>query len=160
VPSSGKSELVDQIMVNLAQDNNWKFAVASFENPPKLHIAKLASKRERKPFFTGPTKRMTEPELERAVDWVKDHFFFIHDEHGSTSDLDSIIDRIKVAVMRYGINGVVIDPWNFISRPKGDISETQFVSDTLTKLTAFAKAYDLHIWLVAHPAKLQRGTDL
>ena len=50
-PSSGKSEFVDQLMVNLAEKVDWKFAVCSFENEPRIHIAKLISKYFRKPFF-------------------------------------------------------------------------------------------------------------
>lgn len=157
-PSSGKSEFVDQVMVNLASEHHWKFAVASFENPPKLHIAKLISKREGKPFFTGPTKRIDENQLDRALKWVKDHFFFIHDDHGSTSDLDSILARLKTAVRRHGVKGCVIDPYNYITR-SSDISETQWISDMLTKVCAFAKAFDVHVWFVAHPQKLQRGQD-
>jgi hypothetical protein len=38
-PSSGKSNFVDQIMVNLARDKDWKFALCSFENAPEIHIA-------------------------------------------------------------------------------------------------------------------------
>jgi twinkle protein len=159
VPSSGKSEFVDQLMVNLATNNNWRFAVASFENPPALHIAKLASKRERKPFFTGPTARMNEAEFERSMTWVKEHFYFIHDEHGSTSDLESILERLRSAVKRYGVRGVVIDPYNYISRPSADISETQWISDMLSKVCAFARAHDVHVWFVAHPAKMMRAND-
>ena len=159
-PSSGKSELVDQIMVNVADQHEWRFAVCSFENPPKLHIAKLASKREGKPFFTGPTKRMDEFEMSRAIDWVRDHFFFVHDDHGSTSDLNSILDRLRAAILRYGIRGAVIDPYNYISRPSSrDVSETQWISEMLTEVAAFARAYDVHVWFVAHPAKMQRGAD-
>lgn len=159
VPSSGKSEFVDQLMVNIASANNWRFAVASFENPPPLHIAKLASKRERKPFFTGPTERLNELEFSRALGWVRDHFFFIHDEHGSTSDLQSILERLASAVRRHGVRGVVIDPYNYISRPSADISETQWISDMLTKVCAFARAHDVHVWFVAHPAKMARAND-
>jgi twinkle protein len=159
VPSSGKSEFVDQLMVNIASANNWRFAVASFENPPALHIAKLASKRERKPFFTGPTERLNELEFSRALKWVGDHFYFIHDEHGSTSDLQSILERLGSAVRRHGVRGVVIDPYNYISRPSADISETQWISDMLTKVCAFARAHDVHVWFVAHPAKMQRAQD-
>lgn len=159
VPSSGKSELVDQLMVNLATNHNWRFAVASFENPPALHIAKLASKKERKPFFTGPTQRMNEAEFDRSMAWVRDHFYFIHDDHGDMPSVESIIEKIRMAVKRHGIRGAVIDPWNMIARPPGDISETQHVSEVLSKLTAMAKAVDIHIWLVAHPAKMMKGQD-
>ena len=44
MPGSGKSEFIDQIMMNLAEKESWKFAVCSFENPVPFHIAKLAEK--------------------------------------------------------------------------------------------------------------------
>ena len=62
-PSSGKSEFIDQIMVNLAEEKGWKFAICSFENEPRLHIAKLISKHFAKPFFDGATPRLTRDEL-------------------------------------------------------------------------------------------------
>ena len=49
-PSSGKSEFIDQVMYNIAKRDNWKFAVCSFENEPRIHIAKLISKHLGKPF--------------------------------------------------------------------------------------------------------------
>ncbi len=157
-PGGGKSELVDQLMVNLARDAEWKFGIASFENPPKLHIAKLMAKWERKPFFDGATPRMSTFERDRSFRWVNDHFFFIHNDDGSLCQLDSLIDRIKTAVMRYGIRGVVIDPYNYIARPK-DANETEWVSDMLTQLCSTAKAYGLHVWFIAHPSKQPPAVD-
>lgn len=158
IPSSGKSEFIDQLMVNLAERNDWTFAVCSYENEPKYHIAKLVSKRVGEPFFTGPTERMDKKKMIQAADWVKQHFFFIHQADGSMSRIDDILDRLKVAVMRYGIKAAVLDPMNYVERPN-DMSETQWVSDTLTKLRLFCQAHDVHLWLVAHPAKLGRGEN-
>mgnify|MGYP001597116784 CR=1 FL=1 len=157
-PGGGKSELVDQLMINIAGEHGWKFAIASFENPPKLHIAKLMAKREKKPFFPGRLQRMDKWELDRAFNWVGKHFHFIHNDDGSLCQLDSLIDRIKTAVMRYGIRGVVIDPYNYIARPK-DSNETEWVSDMLTQLCALAKAYGLHLWFIAHPSKQPYSPD-
>jgi len=158
-PGSGKSAWCDDLMVNLASSFGWRFAVASFENPPHIHIAKLIANREERPFFTGPTQRINEAEFGRSPDWVKNHFFFIHDDSGDMPTIQSIIEKIRMAVKRYGINGAIIDPWNMIARPSGDISETQHVSEVLSKLTAIAKAENIHIWLVAHPAKMLKGPD-
>lgn len=158
IPSSGKSEFVDQIMVNLAESEKWSFAICSFENEPRLHIAKLLSKRVRKPFFDGPTKRMADHELRAAFDWVNDRFVFLHQEDGGLSDLDSILERLRAAVLRMGIRGAVIDPYNFIERPR-DVSETEWISTMLTRIKSFCMAHGIHIWFVAHPTKLQRGAD-
>lgn len=158
IPSSGKSEFIDQIAVNLAENEEWSFGICSFENEPRLHIAKLMAKRARKPFFKGMQARMDEYSFRAALDWVNDHFTFLQQEDGALSDLDSILSRLRVAVLRFGIRGAIIDPYNFIDRPR-DISETEWVSYMLSKIKAFAMAHGIHIWFVAHPVKLQKGLD-
>lgn len=159
IPSSGKSEFIDQIMVNMASAKAWKFGICSFENEPRLHIAKLISKRVGKPFFMGYHERMSVHEYRAAYSFVQDHFAFVHQDDGGLADLDSILDRLRVAILRYGIRGAVIDPYNFISRERRDTSETEWISDMLTKVKAFAMGHGVHIWFVAHPTKLQRGVD-
>ena len=154
-PSSGKSEFIDQIMVNLAQAKDWKFAICSFENEPRLHIAKLISKYLRKPFFDGPSGRMTKDELDRGKEFVQSHFSFLYQADGSLSSVESIIERLKVAVLRHGVRGAIIDPYNYIQKGR-DVSETDWVSDVLTKLRVFAQAHGIHLWFVAHPTKMMR----
>ena len=158
VPSSGKSEFVDAIITNLAVERRWKFAICSFENPPSFHIAKLAEKFVGKPFHHGPTTRMSKEELGEATEFLNDHFSFIEQQDGLPSTIDSILERGVAAVQRLGIRGLVIDPFNYIDM-KRDMSETQEVSDMLTKVRAFAKAHDVHVWFVAHPAKMLRVAD-
>ena len=120
-PSSGKSEFVDQIMVNIARDKGWKFGICSFENEPRIHIAKLISKYVGKPFFDGITPRVTKEDLDHWEEVCARSFFFLYQADGSLSTLDSIIERMKVAVMRHGIRGVVIDPYNYISKEKHNL---------------------------------------
>lgn len=159
IPSSGKSEFIDQVMVNMASDKAWKFGICSFENEPRLHIAKLIAKRVGKPFFKGYHERMSRHEYEAAYSFVQDHFAFVHQDDGGLAHLDSILDRLRVAILRYGIRGAVIDPYNFISRDTRDSSETEWISEMLTKVKAFAMGHGIHIWFVAHPTKMQRGSD-
>ena len=158
IPSSGKSEFIDQLMVNLAENRDWKFAICSFENEPSLHISKLASKYLRKPFFDGVTQRMSHDELGEAKKFISSNFCFVYQADGSLCTIDHIITRIKAAVLRYGIRGAVIDPYNYIERDRS-MSETDWVSEMLTKLRVFAQAHDIHIWFVAHPAKMKRLVD-
>ena len=157
-PSSGKSEFIDQLMVNMAVNKNWKFAVASFENQPPIHMAKIISKFSKKPFFDGANPRVTKEELEKGKKFVENHFYFVHQADGSLSSITSLIDRMKTACLRYGINGVVIDPYNYIARPT-DVKETDWVSDMLTQLRVFAQSYDVHVWLIAHPTKMMRDNS-
>jgi twinkle protein len=157
-PGSGKSELVDHIMMHLAEKCGWRHGIASFENMPQLHIAKLIQKYIGKPFFSGVYERMDEDERNHGMKFVTDHFSFIHSTDGNLTTLDSIIERLKIAVMRHGIKGAVIDPYNYISKPR-DVSETDWISEMLSRVRSFAQAHGIHVWFVAHPTKQQRTQD-
>jgi twinkle protein len=158
-PSMGKSEFVDAVAVNLARDHGWKFAVCSFENPPDEHISKLAEKYTGSPFWDGPRPRMTEGELQRALTWAGEHFHFIRAEDDAPT-ICWLLEAAKSAVLRRGIKGLVIDPWNEIEhqRPAG-MTETELVSQTLGRVKRFAANYGVHVWFIAHPAKPQRDKD-
>ena len=156
IPSSGKSSFLDAIMVNLAQIRDWKFAVCSFENDPATHISQLCEKYLIKPFGEGPSERMTKEEMEKAQGWVNDHFVFIEPNNGEKATLDSILERATGAVQRLGVRGLVIDPYSYIDLKRERRSETEAVGDMLTRLRLFAKHHDVHVWFVAHPAKMVR----
>ena len=160
-PSHGKSNFVDQLMVNLARKEDWKFAICSFENQPEIHISRLMEIYENKRFFDG-SNRMDAREKDIAFKWVTDHFLFLDSETVEPSTIDSVLTRGKAAVARMGIRGMVIDPYNYIDLQRDkNSSETEAISNLLTRVQAFAKAYGIHVWFVAHPAKTQRtGSDL
>ena len=50
------------------------------------------------------------------------------------------------------------DPYNYIQKPS-DMTETDWVSVMLSKVRLFAQAHGLHVWFVAHPAKMMRSAD-
>ena len=158
-PSSGKSNFIDQLMVNLARSHDWKFAVCSFENQPEIHISRFMEIYKEKRFFDGKN-RMTEEEKEEAFKWVENHFIMMDSETIEPTSIESVLERAKIAVTRMGIRGLVIDPYNYIENKSGG-SEHEFISNMLTKIQAFAKAYDVHVWFIAHPSKITRsGMDL
>ena len=53
--------------------------------------------------------------------------------------------------------GLVIDPWNELEhwRPV-NLTETEYVSQTLSMVRNWARANHVHVWLVAHPQKMRR----
>ena len=111
-----------------------------------------------KPFFDGVTPKVSTHDLAIGKKFVSENFCFLYQADGSLSTLDSILERLKTAVFRFGIRGCVIDPYNYIAK---DIttSETDWISDMLTKLRVFAQAHGIHIWFVAHPNKMTRRED-
>lgn len=159
VPSHGKSEFLDALMVNLAEDHDWAFAICSPENMPvSRHVAKLAEKYVRKPFFPGLRERMAPRELVEALEWMQQHFFWIVPEDAMS--IDNLLKKVRALIFRHGVRGLIIDPWNEFEhkRPAG-YSETEYVGEALGKITRFARRNGIHIWLVAHPAKLYRRDD-
>ena len=159
VPGSGKSEFIDALAVNLASAYGWRFALCSFENPPEEHIAKLAEKYSGLPFWDGPTRRMSEAELQHTMAWIANRFYLIRfDDEAPT--IEAIIEKARAAVLRYGIRGLVIDPYNEIEhRRPSNMTETEYVSQLLGKVKRFAQHHGVHVWFVAHPAKLQRDNS-
>jgi twinkle protein len=155
VPGSGKSEFIDALAVNLAHAYGWCFALCSFENPPGEHIAKLAEKYLGAPFWDGPSRRMSETDLRRAIEWIANRFFLIRFNDDAPT-IEAILEKARAAVMRQGIRGLVIDPYNEIEhRRPSNITETEYVSQLLGKVKRFAQHHAVHVWFVAHPAKLQ-----
>lgn len=155
-PSSGKSNFIDQVMVNLAKTSDWKFAVCSFENQPEIHITRLMEIYTGKRFFDGKD-RMTQHDRDQAFAWVKEHFLFIDSQGEEPNTLDSILERARVAVKRMGVRGLVIDPYNYIDLNRDNTTETEAISNMLTRVQKFCKAHDCHTFFIAHPSKINRA---
>jgi len=158
VPGHGKSEWLDALTVNLAMQHGWNFGIFSPENQPlTYHIQKLAEKYIGKPFAEGPTERMNAVEFENAITWIDQHYTFI------LPDLPTVDDLLEVArqlVLRKGIRGLILDPWNEIDSTRASgLTETEHISHSLTRIRKFARDHGVHVWLVAHPTKLQKGLD-
>lgn len=163
IPGNGKSTFVDQIMVNLAREKDYVSAICSFENPPAVHIGKLMQALYQKHFFPPapgvPGDRITPEEKEAIKPFIHRHFKFLQQDDGKKATVASIIERIKTAVFRWGVQIVVIDPYNYIARPPKAESETQWIDDLLTDLRLVASLYGIHIFFVAHPTKMQMDSD-
>ncbi|WP_447969370.1 DnaB-like helicase C-terminal domain-containing protein [Nitrospira sp. M1] len=160
IPGHGKSEVADALTVNLADQHGWSIGVCSPENwPLEGHLAKLLEKWSGKPFGQGPTPRMDHHDLVNGIQWLQEHFVFFSPPETEMT-IEKILELARQAVTRYGIHGLVIDPWNELdhSRPM-NLSETEYISRCLTKVRRFARTHGVHVWLVAHPMKLRKKED-
>ena len=162
IPGHGKSSWLDGLLVNLASMHGWRFGMFSPENQPvERHFASLMEKKLGKPFSDGPTPRITPEEKNRTKKWLNDRFkVILPDEENGLWTLDAVLNLARTLVYRYGIRGLVIDPWNELdhSRASGT-NETSHISESLTKVRRFARLYDVHVWIVAHPTKLEKRAD-
>jgi twinkle protein len=161
VPNSGKSEFLDALMVNLAKNEDWNFAVFSPENGKEGHVAKLSEKIVGLPIDPRAKNRMTKEEFLNGASWVGNKFYFIvADDAGKLPTVDWILEKARSAVFRYGVKGIVIDPYNEIEHDrKGGQSESEFISEMLSKIKRFARNNGVHVWMVAHPTKMETDKD-
>jgi twinkle protein len=159
IPNHGKSTFLDQCLMELGKNQNWKFAVFSPEHSSKMHIRRLASMYIGKPFESGFNNRMTEDELKEAVNWIHQHFFFIETrEH--TPNIQKIHEIAKGAIQKFGCNGLVIDPYNEVDASRaGKYREDEHIRDFISLNKRFAKMHDITIWVVAHPTKMPKSED-
>jgi len=165
VPGSGKSEWLDALLVNLAEQHGWHFGVCSLENPLDEHGGKLVEKYVGEAFRAVSLEHtaMTDDKVREGAAWVNKHFSFIRDEGDEAQPLSWILDRAKTLVVRDGMRGLVIDPYNELQNDRAPHqTETEFIGKFLQRLKRFAARHGVHVWLVAHPAKLyaDRGKDL
>ena len=156
IPSSGKSDFVDQMCVGYNNKYQWKTAFASPENQPTyLHAHKLM----RKVWMDMPNASDVYSEKwNQVADHVNDNFFFIDMDKYT---LESVLRKGAELVKRKGIKCLVIDPFNKIrdinGNESGDVNV--YTLEYLSKIEIFAKKYDVLVIVVAHPTKMYKGTD-
>ena len=155
VPSSGKSDFVDRMIVGYQQKYGWKTAFASPENKPTfLHAHKLM----RKIGNWMPNKTdIGSDKWNEVASVVNDNFFFIENER---YDLDSVLNKGAQLVKRKGIKCLVIDPYNKIKmNGAASMSIPDATMEYLTRIEAFAKKFDVLVIVVAHPTKMYKKED-
>ena len=157
IPNHGKSNFLDQILMNLAENQHWKFLIYSPEHSTPNHIRRLLEKKCRKPFDIGVYERITQNELNAGMDFLDQHFKFLESSE-EIPNIEYILTKAKSAKQRYGINGLVIDPFNQIS-PDRDYNkrEDEHIRDIIAKCQQFARNHQIVVWMVAHPHKLYRN---
>ena len=156
IPSSGKSDFVDQMVVGYQQKYGWKTAYASPENKPTfLHAHKLY----RKIYGRMPSEYDLATEAgKKAYEVINDNFYFMEFEDGYS--LESVLAKGAELVKRKGIRCLVIDPFNKVKLKKGrDLSITDYTMEYLNTIDIFCKKYDVLVFIVAHPTKMYKDAN-
>ena len=155
IPSSGKSDFVDQMVMGYNLNYQWKTAFASPENAPTyLHAHKLM----RKAWQGMPTKKdINTDKWNQVADHINDNFFFIDMERYT---LESVLRKGAELVKRKGIKCLVIDPFNKIRDVDCKTEDiNRYTMEYLTKIESFAKKFDVLVFIVAHPTKMYKTQD-
>ena len=155
IPSSGKSDFVDQMCVGYNKNYSWKTAFASPENQPTfLHAHKLM----RKVWQDMPSAEDIDGDKwNQVADHVNDNFFFIDMDKYS---LEAVLRKGAELVKRKGIKCLVIDPFNKVRDVNANSDDVnRYTLEYLQKIEVFAKKYDVLVIVVAHPTKMYKDKD-
>ena len=155
VPSSGKSDFVDQMVVGYNQLYGWKTAYASPENQPVyLHAHKLMRKHWQDMPGVGD---IGGDKWDQVTKHVNDNYFFIDmDKY----NLEAVLRKGAELVKRKGIKCLVLDPFNKIRDTNANSDDVnRYTMDYLQKIETFCKKYDVLTFIVAHPTKMYKGQD-
>ncbi len=142
----GKSFFMLQLMLTKSIWDGWKWAVFSPENFPandfyddliEMYVGKWLN-------------AMSVEEYEQACVFIDEHIFYVYpeDEH----DINSIHEKFRHLVLKKGIDGVMIDPFNQLDHlQKPYQREDQYLSEVLKDVKRFALLNNIVYNIVAHP---------
>ena len=154
IPSSGKSDFVDQMVLGYNLQHDWKIAFYSPENKPEyLHLDKLCRKmagyRPRNAMETKTVK------WQAIMDHLNENFFFM--SYDTLPGLKKILEKGAELVKRKGIKCLVLDPFNKITLQESKhLDINQYTNDYLNAIDTFCRKHDVLVILVAHPVKMRK----
>jgi twinkle protein len=153
VPSHGKSVWCENVMVRQAMNNGWKFGVWVAEVDPEAMVMNLIHQ------ITGQriigSNKIHHEEYKAVKQFIAKHFYFFKIAD-TKNTLDGIISKGTELVQRYGIDALFIDPWSYIEKDMGNLSESQFFEKCLPKMKQFRVRNNCSLMVVAHPRKMDR----
>lgn len=154
-PGAGKTTWLNEVAARMAE-KGWPVCFASFEQQPQTdHRRALRTLHGHRRVVY-----MTPPEIAAADAWIEEMFLFIVPSDDDEATLDWVLERIAAAVVRYGVRVAIIDPWNELDHQRSpNESETDYAGYALRRLRKFARKFNIHLIVAAHPAKMQRGKD-
>jgi len=142
----GKTFYVLQMMLTKSIWDGWKWAVFCPENYPANDFYDDIVE-----MYAGKWLRdMTEQEYTDACYFIGQHIFYVYPE--DTHDVHSIHERFRHLVMKKGVDGVLVDPFNQLDHnQKAYQREDQYLSEVLKDMKRFALLNAIVYVIVAHP---------
>lgn len=142
----GKTFFVLQLMLTKSIWDGWKWAVFCPENYPandfyddivEMYVGKWLDK-------------MTKDEYVEACHFISEHIFYVYPD--DAHDLNSINEKFRHLVLKKGIDGVLVDPFNQLDHlQKAYQREDQYLSEVLKDVKRFSLLNNIVYNIIAHP---------
>ena len=149
----GKSQFGFELMMNLAEYSDWKWAVYTPETgSPTEVFAELLWVYLRKPFLINEHLTATDEETEKAISFINEHFYIIDSglQDLSVEGFYTAVEQIEEDNF-ITIDGCMIDPFTEI---KTDVSsgvrDDIAIGQVLTKVRKHSAEKDYHTIVTVH----------
>jgi twinkle protein len=154
IPGHGKSYFLDDLVLWITIDYNLRGAYFSPEAlPTELHVIRLIKK-----IVGRSVYQMDFNERSKVKKFITDRLYWIYPQEDFS--LQSILEKVRQGILRYGLNWYVIDPWNKLEhRMERGETETHYISRCLVDIDRFNKRNKVHCFLVAHPTKMGKDEN-
>lgn len=139
----GKSLLLSQVELGLMQQGA-RFTIFSGELKPMKQLKRMVKQ-------ASGLDRPTVPYIRAITQWLHGQCW-VFDQVGAAK-LDRLIEVFTYAHRRYGCDHFVIDSLMMTDVPDDGPRANTAQKEAVAKLCGFAKQYDVHVHLVAHPRK-------
>jgi|ERR1019366_8135137 twinkle protein len=148
VPSSGKSEFLDAVLMNLTLSHNWRILYYSPENHPvEQHMSKLAEK-----YIGKHITQFTPKDFDESLEYLGNHFTWMY------PDTPQINTLLNIAIEEFDsvpFDCLVIDPWNAVTHSHSNQMIHEYLGEALGKIIRFSRDKNILTCIVAHPTKPQ-----
>lgn len=148
---SGKSTLSKQIAFALIKEHGIKvanfFLEESVKNCMQDYIALYHGLRPAA--FKQDPSLLTKEQVIEARDWMKEHMIFYDCGHGTNLKPDSVARMVKHCAIT-GCQFLVFDHISYVIGGADGGNERRMIDNMMTELASIARAYPIHIWIVAH----------
>lgn len=143
----GKTSLMRAVSWALAREQGWRIAVGSFEDDIRQTWLPAMKRLHAGRWPAGE-------DAVKAEAWIEDSFRFLLAPDSDSPTVPWLLEHMEGAVIRHGCNLIVIDPWTELDlQLQAGVSETEAVKLYLSAFKAFARRFNTHVAIIAHPRK-------
>lgn len=157
---AGKTTLT-MVMLAALMRNGYAVGVGSFETATKP----VMQRKLQAAILECAESSLHLADVDHANRIIEDRLVIISnsvDDEADEIDLDYLLELGRIAVIRDGIRLLLIDPWNELEHKRGrDEGDHDYTGRALRAIKAFARQYQVAVWVVVHPRKPElAGTKL
>lgn len=154
VPSHGKTTWTTNLMKNMSEAERWRHLIFTPEMPIKPYFR---DKLRCQVADMSLERLLSDPQKLREVDaFINEYFKFIDRDRRNLEPIsvETIIDRARQAVIRFGINNLLVDPFNQIDHQRAHgQSGPDYIAYCLRSFKQLAVEQNIAVGIIAHPTK-------